>query len=131
VAGTYTLALNMDGTAGQCTLPIPDPPATNGMAGLCWLGANYTLALTTIDSCPPVVCNATACRGMSCTPIPGRFQMKLTINGLPAQVGLDVSLDGNKLMSESIAPKLTTTEPNGQGCGQCTNGSSTLSVTGG
>jgi len=50
---------------------------------------------------------------------------------MPAQLGLDLSLNGNELMKETIAPAQTTTEPNGVGCGTCTNASATLSIAGG
>jgi hypothetical protein len=39
-------------------------------------------------------------------------------------------LNGNHLMSETIAPESTTTEPNGAGCGMCTLGFATVSVAG-
>jgi hypothetical protein len=130
-AGAYTLALTMDGTPAQCTMPVPDPPPVSGVQGNCGLGANVTMQLRALQSCPPVVCNATACEGMSCTPIAGRFQMTLVLQGMPAQVGLSLSVDGNAVMSESIAPKSATTEPNGAGCGTCTNASATVSLAGG
>jgi hypothetical protein len=130
-AGTYTLALTKDGTPAQCTMQVPDPPPANGAEGSCGLGATTTMALTTVDSCPPVVCKNGACESMSCTPIPGRFQMTLVLKGMPAQVGLGLSVDGNAVISETIAPKSTTTELNGAGCGTCTNGSATVSVAGG
>jgi hypothetical protein len=130
-AGMYTLALRIDGTPGQCTMQVPDPPPVSGVQGSCGLGATATLTLATVDTCPPVVCKNGACEGMSCTPIPGRFQMVLVIQGLPTQVGLNLSVDGNSLMNQTIAPKSTTTQPNGAGCGTCTNGSATLSLPGG
>jgi hypothetical protein len=48
-----------------------------------------------------------------------------------SQVGLDLSVDGISVTSVTIAPKATTTEPNGPGCGTCTNASETISVVGG
>jgi hypothetical protein len=66
---------------------------------------------------------------MSCTPIPSHFRITLVIQGTPAQVGLSLSRDGNQLMSETIAPKDTTT--GNASCGTCTNGSATVSVAGG
>jgi len=80
---------------------------------------------------------------MSCTPIPGRFQMTLKIGAglgfapsygqplLVERLGLNLSLEGNELMDVTIAPARTTTEPNGAGCGACTNASATLSIAGG
>jgi hypothetical protein len=138
--GTYTLNLSVDGTPGQCTVQIPDPPPANGVQGNCGLGSNLTLTLVTVDSCPPVVCDNNLCQGMSCTAVPGHFQMNVVISSgtgsdasprVAAQVALDLSVNGRALVSEAISPKSTTTEPNGAGCGTCTNASATLSVAGG
>jgi hypothetical protein len=131
IASTYTLALNIDGTPAQCSLPIPDPPPTNGVQGTCGEDSDLSLSLVPLESCPPVVCDEVVCHGTSCTPIPGQFQIVLRINGMPAQLGLDLSLNENELMNETIAPTQTTTEPNGAGCGTCTNASATLSIAGG
>ena len=57
--------------------------------------------------------------------------MNLGIAGMPAQVGVDLTVDGTELINETIAPTQTTTQPNGVGCGTCTNASATLSVAGG
>jgi hypothetical protein len=134
-AGMYTLALSIDGVAGQCTIAIPDPPPATGVQGTCAPGSNATWSLATVDSCPPVRCSAYACGGgsadLTCTHIPGRFQIKMVVQSLSAQLGLDFSLDGRELLKETIAPTPTTTEPNGSGCGECTNGSATLSLGGG
>jgi len=106
---------------------VPDP-LVSGAQGNCG-GAALTLNLAPVESCPPVVCDGSACEGMSCTPIAGHFQMTLVIQGLPAEVGLDLSVNGNEVMNETIAPKATTTEPNGAGCGTCSNASAALAVT--
>ena len=130
-SGTYTLALNIDGTSAQCSLPIPDPAPPNGVQGTCGQGSDLSLRLVPLESCPPVVCEAGVCGGTSCNPIPGRFHIVLGINEMPAQLGLDLSLNGKELINETIAPTQTTTEPNGAGCGTCTNASATLSIAGG
>jgi hypothetical protein len=132
-AGTYSVALSIAGTAGQCSLQMPDPPPAGGVHGNCGSNGN-TLDLIAVNLCRTLPCNGVGgvgCVSMSCTPIPGRFQMKLGVQGTPAQVGLALSLDGSAVMSETIAPKFTTTEPNGMGCGFFTNGSATVSVVGG
>ena len=139
-SGTYTLALNIDGTPAHCLLPIPDPPPTNGAQGTCGVSA-VMFSLTTVDSCPPVVCSNGVCGAMSCTPIPGRFQMTLKIGTgfgftvsdaqphVVGQLSVDLSVDGNALMNETIAPKATTT--GSAACGFCTSASATLSIAGG
>jgi hypothetical protein len=48
-----------------------------------------------------------------------------------AQVGLDLALNGNSLKKEMTAPTAKTTEPNGAGCGTCTNASATVAISGG
>jgi hypothetical protein len=127
--GMYTLALTTSGTQAHCTVAISAPPPSNGIAGLCPLDGTFTLKLVTVDSCPPVVCNSTACTFMSCTPIPDHFQMTLVIQGMPTKLGLSLSRDGNALMSQTIAPKETRT--GSATCGTCTNASATVSVAGG
>ena len=124
-AGTYTLTLTVDDSPVQCTISVPTSPPSSGVAGSCPIGA---LELNAVDSCPPVVCDGAACEGMSCTPIAGQFQMTVTIQGLPTQVGLALSVNGMPLTSETVAPMSTTTEVNGQGCGTCTNASATVSI---
>jgi hypothetical protein len=139
-AGAYTLVLTMDGAPGQCTMQVPDPPPLSGVQGSCGLGATSALALATVDSCPPVVCTNGACEAMSCTPIPGHFQMIFTINpsvsnssaaSTPGKVGMNLTVDGKQIFNQTVMPKAVTTEPNGVGCGTCTNASATVSVAGG
>jgi hypothetical protein len=139
-AGTYTLVLTMDGAPGLCTMQVPDPPPPSGVQGSCGLGATSALSLVTVDSCPPVVCNNGACGGMSCTPIPGHFRMMFTINpsvsgssaaSLPAKVGMNLTVDGKQILNQTVMPMSATTEPNGTGCGTCTNASATVAVMGG
>ncbi len=130
-AGTYSLAVTMDGTLAQCSVQMPDPPPTSGVQGNCGANTNLTLALTTVDLVHPIVCSGGACEGMSATRIPGHFQMTVVIQGLPTEVGLTLSLDGNAVVSETIAPKASTNEPNGAGCGTCTTATATVSVAGG
>jgi hypothetical protein len=87
-AGTYSLTVTMDGTSAECSVQMPDPPPTSGVQGNCGSNTNLALALTTLDSVHPIVCNGAACEGMSATPIPGYFQMTVVIQGLPTEVGL-------------------------------------------
>lgn len=130
-SGTYELAVTMDGAPGQCSVQVPDPPPVDGLQGSC--GSDTTLALTfaTVNAPAQIVCNRAVCEGASPTAIPGHFQMTLVILNLPPQVALSLSLDGNAVVSETIAPKATTDEPNGAGCGTCTTATATVSVAGG
>jgi hypothetical protein len=103
------------------------------------------LTLTPVCPQPPPVCTATTCSETvsSANCLPGQFTMQLTI-GTPfgpfeagvephvvGMLALDLSVEGTELLHESVAPKATTTEPNGAGCGTCTNATATLPLAGG
>lgn len=129
--GTYTVTVGGGGDGGapvRCVVSVPASPSSSGVTGFCGLGSSNALNLEPVTSCPPVVCDGGACEGMTCTPVAGHFQMQLTLQGLPAQVPVDITVDGQSVMSETITPTATTTEPNGQGCGTCTNASATASI---
>ncbi len=140
-AGAYALAMVVDGVPQQCTIQVPDPPAT--AQGTCSANGT-TLSLDPICPPVPIVCNdAGACGGMNSSEaiadcFPDRFTMGLTIGTgfgfmvsdaqphVVGQLGLNLSVDGNPLMNETIAPKATTT--GSAACGTCTNAASTLSI---
>jgi hypothetical protein len=146
VAGSYTLAMMVNGVPQQCTMNVPNPPAaTQGTCSASGPGYVWatTLSLAGVCPSPPIICNdAGACGGMvsSADCIAGHFTMQLVIGaqlGADAQppfaepVSLDLSVDGTTLLNETISPMATTTEPNGTGCGTCTNASDTLMLSGG
>jgi hypothetical protein len=124
--GSYKLTLN----GGECSLKIPAPPPTGDLEGTC-LSADTRFTLTQLCSPPPMVCNNTACSvtepNTNC--LPGQFQIDV-VSPLLTQVGLDLEVDGRTLMNETITPTAATTEPNGAGCGMCTNASATVSIAG-
>jgi hypothetical protein len=136
-AGAYTLAMVVDGVSQQCTMQIPDPPAA--AQGTC-SATGTTLSLAPVCPLPPAVCNAGTCRETASVAdcIAGHFTMALTIgkgfgfmvsDAQPHVVGelnMNLSVDGNPLMNETIAPKATTT--GSAACGTCTNASATLSI---
>jgi hypothetical protein len=140
-AGTYALAMVVDGVPQQCTMQVADPPAF--VQGTC-SATDTTLNLAPVCPLTPVCARAGVCdyilSTFDCSS--DRFTIALTI-GVPSgfvgdaqphvvgQLSLDLSLDGSTLMNETIAPTQTTTEPNGAGCGTCTNASATLSIAGG
>jgi hypothetical protein len=138
-AGTYTLAIVADGVPEQCTMQVPDPPAA--VQGTC-SATGTTLSLAPMCPPPPVVCEAGICGDSisSADCIPGHFTMALAIGtplGPPGdaephvvgQLGLDLSVDGNALISETIAPTVAT--KGSAACGFCTNASATVSTSGG
>jgi hypothetical protein len=141
-AGTYALAANIDGNTAQCSLRISEPPPTGTLQGTC-SATNVTWTLTQLCPQPPPVCTNGACVGMvsSANCLAGQFQMAVTVSpqgfgpdassAIASQIAIDLSLDGTELIDETIRPTTKTTEPNGAGCGTCTNASATLSIAGG
>jgi hypothetical protein len=138
-AGAYTLAMVIDGVPQQCTMQIADP--TIAVQGTC-AASGTTLSLAPVCPPAPTVCNAEACSQSvsSADCIAGRFTMVLTIGTgsgfvgdaqphVVGQLALDLSVDGNELTKEMIAPKVTTTGT--AECGFCTNASATISIASG
>ena len=137
--GDYTLSLDVDGVAKQCTLHIPDPPVNGTTSGSC-ASSDTTLQLRQICPQPRVVCNASACMGSSDSDdcLSGQYTMQVAISPdwspdaqprTASQVALDLSVDGRSITNTSVAPQASTTEPDGVGCGTCTNASATVTST--
>jgi len=125
--GSYTLAINVDGAAGQCTLEVANPPQRATSLD-CAVGSKNTLTLEAVLAQQPLACDQAACRGSSATPIPGHFQLSLVLQGLPKQVALNLARDGTEILNKVVSPTPKTTEPDGPGCGQCTSAQTTLIV---
>ncbi|HEV3191616.1 MAG TPA: hypothetical protein VGY54_14000 [Polyangiaceae bacterium] len=125
--GSYALAMNVDGTPGQCTLDVANPPQQTSSLD-CAPAAKTTLTLEQAWTQPPVVCDQNACRTGSAGPIPGHFRLVLVLQGLPKQVALNLTLDWSEILNKAVSPMPKTDEPNGPGCGQCTNAQTTLTV---
>jgi len=134
--GDYTLSVDVEGVSQQCTLQIPDPPVNGTTTGTC---TSSTTSLQLLQICPEpkVACDAVACHGSSDSDdcLSGQYTMQVTIQPafgtnvqphLPSQVAVDLSVGGQSIMNATVAPQATTTEPNGVGCGTCTNGSATV-----
>jgi hypothetical protein len=123
-------------------LRISDPPPTGTVPGTC-SAPNVAWLLTQLCPQPATVCKDGACEGMvsSANCLPGQFQMAVTVSpqgfgpdassALASRIAIDLSAEGTELIHETVEPTTTTTEPNGVGCGTCTNASATLSVAGG
>jgi hypothetical protein len=127
-AGTYALTADeMGGGSATCTIAVPASIPTNGVLGTCTPPSDR-LELAPLLSCPPVSCNGVACGGISCTPIAGHFQMLLSLGTVVSSATVDLVANGTTLVGATVRPAATTTEPNGSGCGECTNASAVLSA---
>jgi hypothetical protein len=129
--GSYTLSLDADGAATTCTLQMPTSAPPSGAPADCGAQSPVTVSVMPITSCPQPVCyqNGT-CEQMACTPLPGQFELSITIPSLTSHVALNLSVGGKPLLASTLTPQAATTEPNGKGCGTCTNASATASTAG-
>jgi hypothetical protein len=134
-AGTYSLSFSgqggdggpeADGGSGSCTVTIVDPSSLATAQALCGPDPTLTLALVPVQDCTNAACDGADC----CTAVPGLFGMVLTMPGLPSQVAVALSRDGSRLASDTVAPVETTSEPNGAGCGACTNAAGAVTTGG-
>lgn len=127
--GMYTVTLGGSEGPVHCVLSVPASTSSSGVMGSCDdPRSQFDLTLEPVLTCAPLVCSDGACGGTACLPVADHFQMVLVIQGLPVQVPVDVALDGKSLTRATITPFATTEEPNGQGCGICTNASATASI---
>ncbi len=128
-AGAYALSYSTlggdagasaDGGSGNCTLVITDPARADTSQALCGPDPATTMAMVPVQDCAS---RAAGCDGADCcTTVPGLFGMVVTLPGLPSQIAVTLSRDGSQLASTTVAPAPASTEPNGAGCGVCTNG---------
>jgi hypothetical protein len=143
-AATYSLALTFDGGGGSgtvsCTLGATsnDLSSPNVITGTC-SAMNVQWTMQPVCPQPAPTCNTTSCTqtGSSANCLTGQFQMVVSISptlggdggdGLPARVGLELSAGATPVVSSTVMPTQTTTEPNGTGCGFVTRGSATIHV---
>ncbi|HEY6458531.1 MAG TPA: hypothetical protein VIY73_00220, partial [Polyangiaceae bacterium] len=126
--GAYTVNFSGPAAASTCNLTVPSPVPSNGVSGTCALSDGAVLTLAPVMSCPAPTCNDEACGGASCSPVPGHFQLSLSLQAMASSIDVQVLLGASSIASVSVTPVAATTEPNGPGCGDCTNASATVSV---
>jgi hypothetical protein len=124
---SYVLAMDIDGAQAQCTLEVANSPERATSVD-CAAGTNRTLTLEPVLTQPPLVCDQTACGGSSAVPVAGHFQLLLVLQMLPKEVAMNLTRDGTVILNKVVSPARQTDEPNGHGCGQCTNAQSTLMI---
>lgn len=115
--GVYELAVRTDdGLEGVCMLrlpeQLPDPP---GKVEGTRCGTNIQFALSSESECQ-MGCDGTAC-WQKCTPIPGKFVGRLTVDSTPPRIALKLVRDGTDVLVEDVAPAYQDVYPNGPECG--------------
>jgi hypothetical protein len=134
--GAYHLSLNVDGRASECTLNLDPSMAPEGLEGTC-TESDVSWTLAPVCPQPPPVCNGNACMGSASSSncLAGQYTMTVAIGSLedPAasiarQVALAITVGDTNLVDAMVSPVATTTEPDGEGCGTCTNASAMVMV---
>jgi hypothetical protein len=115
--GVYELAVRADDQLlVTCTLRIPqqlpDPPG-QVVSMQCGKGVRFEIASQA--QCQ-MGCDAVTC-WQGCTPIPGKFEARLTVTGTPARLELAVLRNGQPLVTEEVEPAYQDVYPNGPECG--------------
>jgi hypothetical protein len=127
---SYTLSVVADGTPTTCTIQMPTSAPPDGAPGDCGAQSPVTVSVMPITSCPKPVCYSNGtCEQMACTPIAGQFELAIMIPSLTSHVALNLSSGSKSVFAGTVTPQSATTEPNGKGCGTCTNASATVSTT--
>jgi hypothetical protein len=115
--GLYELTVRADDQlAGSCTLRIPEQlpePPGQVVSMPCGNGARFELSH---QSQCEMGCDGNAC-WQKCTPIPGKFQSRLAIQGTPARFELTLLRDGETILAQKVEPAYGDVYPNGPECG--------------
>jgi hypothetical protein len=137
--GEYTLTVGFAGGMDTCTLSVPASPKPGAsFTGTC---SDPSVLWNLEAICPPKTwCEAGACAAMfsSSYCLPGQYEMTVRIGGFaPASgrttslftsVTVDLAIGGIELAAGTVPTTTKTTQPNGEGCGYCTNATATVQV---
>jgi hypothetical protein len=126
-AGTYELALVIDGNPASCALQLPAAPSpTSILAASCT--SQISLDLQAETQCHALPSDGSAV-GEGCTPVPGHFFQTLSLPGTPARVELTLSRDSQVLLETTVNLAYQDFYPNGPECGgSCQEASATVSI---
>lgn len=118
--GNHTITIDADGNTLSCSFEYP--PATSSIQ--CTSGLSVTIL--PMESC--VEEKRREATTYTCTPIPNQYQERIFVNGTPKWISMVQSVDGVSILERVVTPTYITTEPNGNGCGKCTQGSFNLDI---
>jgi hypothetical protein len=131
--GTYALTLETDVGSASCTLNLSTSDALDPMSSCS--SPHVTFVATPAECATP--CGSAACAQSPGDCVAGQYHVTVTLgdpNGpnpdatLATRGSIVLARDGVEIANASFTPKLTTGEPNGPGCGTCTNGAATVAV---
>jgi hypothetical protein len=115
--GVYELTVRTDTQLeGVCTFRLPDQlPDPPGKVPTVPCGTGIRWGISPEVECQ-MGCNGDSC-WQGCTPIPGKFLTRVTIDGTPGRVDLQLSRDGAPILVETAEPVYADVYPNGPECG--------------
>ena len=115
--GLYQLRVSTDTQReGLCTFLLPDAlPSSPGSVQSLDCGSTIRLELSPELECT-MGCDGNAC-WQKCTPIAGKFVARVSIDGTPARVDLNLMRDQVPILAEMATPSYQDVYPNGPDCG--------------
>jgi hypothetical protein len=112
--GVYTLALTIDGQLSICELQLPEDFPDTGSVGVLDCGHGVQLQIAADYTCTEHRDDDSV--SQSCTAIPDRWLVSVTLPGTPGRVALDAQRDGVQLDDEERELEYRTMYPNGPEC---------------
>ena len=123
------------GRTRPARLETPPSPPSDNIAGDCGLQSSITMALVPAGDVPAAGLRTRgrdprpSARRRRARPSPGATSSRSPCRACRSTVTMNLTRDGKSLLSDTLTPQAKTTEPNGVGCGTCTNASATASTT--
>ncbi len=116
-AGNHEVLITAEGSPVRtCTFTFPFAGPIE--SGTCTPtgGGPLFLTVSPLQSCTTMTSGQTA--SQTCVPIPGKFEERLTVPGLPAKVRITQrTLSGGTYFDREVTPTYEDAYPNGKACG--------------
>lgn len=113
--GEYALDLSVDGAEVSCAYTWTNTPQVGGGGVFVQCSPAVTVSVDPVTRC--TVTSDRDSVSQSCTPIPGQFTQRITVQGTPARVDVVVQRDGAVVGERSFTPAYEKLYPNGEACG--------------
>jgi hypothetical protein len=114
-AGEHEVVIAIDGSAPRtCTFRFPFTGSIE--SARCTGEGGLNLTVWPLQTCQTITQGGAV--GQSCTPIPGKFEERLTVPGLPARLRITQRLaQGEVYLDRDVTPRYEEFYPNGKDCG--------------
>ena len=126
VGGSYGASVSWGTNTATCTIQMPASPPTGSIVGSCTPETSVTSEFRVDTPCRDAGCVGEACAVHCSSSDAAATQLIIVINTMPSRVDVALTRDGGSILTEVVMPQSTTTEPNGSGCGTCTNSAASI-----